>query len=149
MDLNHYLEILSEVSELKLNDIKNQITSIHAALRNIVSSHKPQNDCPKISSNQDIDEVKFLREELRNKNNIINTLLENIFLITRSFLLIKSWKIIIKITFKIINLKLLKDTDLKSGSHPQKKLALFALKMIKNTFYFIEKAFFVLKIFLS
>ena len=28
-DLNHRLEILSEVSELKLSDINNQITSIH------------------------------------------------------------------------------------------------------------------------
>ena len=34
-DLNHRLEILSEVSELKLNDINNQITSIHTALNNI------------------------------------------------------------------------------------------------------------------
>ena len=33
--LNHGLEILSEVSELKLNDINNQITSIHTALNNI------------------------------------------------------------------------------------------------------------------
>ena len=61
-DLNHRLEILSVVSELKLNDINNQITSIHTALNNITSSHKAQNDCPKISSNQDTDEIKFLRE---------------------------------------------------------------------------------------
>ena len=33
--LNHGLEILSEVSKLKLNDINNQITSIHTALNNI------------------------------------------------------------------------------------------------------------------
>ena len=78
-DLNHRLEILSEVSELKLNDINNQITSIHTALNNITSSHKAQNDCPKISSNQDTDEIKFLREELKNKNTIINILLENTF----------------------------------------------------------------------
>ena len=58
-DLNHRLEILSEVSELKLNDINNQITSIHTALNNIISSHKAQNDCPKINSNQDTDEIKF------------------------------------------------------------------------------------------
>ena len=77
-DLNDRLEILSEVFELKLNDINNQITSIHTALDNITSSHKPQNDCPKISSNQDTDEIKFLREELKNKNTIINILLENI-----------------------------------------------------------------------
>ena len=63
-DLNHRLEILSEVSELKLNDINNQITSIHNALNNITSSHKSLNDCPKISSN---DEIKFLREELKKK----------------------------------------------------------------------------------
>ena len=58
-DLNHRLEILSEVSELKLNDINNQITSIHTALNNIISPHKALNDCPKISSNQDTDEIKF------------------------------------------------------------------------------------------
>ena len=58
-DLNHRLEILSEVSELKLNDINNHITSIHTALNNITSSYKAQNDCPKISSNQDTDEIKF------------------------------------------------------------------------------------------
>ena len=34
-DFNHHLEILSEVSELKLNGINNQITSIHTALSNI------------------------------------------------------------------------------------------------------------------
>ena len=33
-DFNHHLEILSEVSELKLNGINNQITSIHTALSN-------------------------------------------------------------------------------------------------------------------
>ena len=84
-DLNHRLEILSEVSELKLNDINNQITSIHTALNNITSSHKAQNDCPKISSNQDTDEIKFLREELKNKNTIINILLENVFSNNKSF----------------------------------------------------------------
>ena len=30
-DLNHYLEVLSEVPQLKLNDINNQITSIHTS----------------------------------------------------------------------------------------------------------------------
>ena len=59
-DLNHRLEILSEVSELKLNDINNQITSIHTALNNNTSSHKAQNDYLKISSNQDTDEIKAL-----------------------------------------------------------------------------------------
>ena len=44
----------------------------------MTSSHKPKNDCSKISSNQDIDEIKFLRKELKNKNTIINILLENI-----------------------------------------------------------------------
>ena len=78
-DLNHRLEILSEVSELKLSDINNQITSIHTALNNITSSHKAQNDCSKISSNKGTDEIKFLQEELKNKNTIINILLENIF----------------------------------------------------------------------
>ena len=34
-DLKHGLEILSEVSELKLNDINNQTTSIHTAFNNI------------------------------------------------------------------------------------------------------------------
>ena len=76
-DLNHRLKILSEVSELKLNDINNQITNIHTALNNITPSHKAKNDRPKISSNHDIDEI--LREELKNKNTIINILLENIF----------------------------------------------------------------------
>ena len=50
-DLNHRLEILSEVSELKLNGINNQITSIHTSLNNITSSHKANNDCSRISSN--------------------------------------------------------------------------------------------------
>ena len=114
-DLNHRLEILSEVSELKLNDINNQITSIHTALNNITSSHKAQNNCPKISSNQDTDEIKFLREELKNKNTIINILLENIFSNNKSFSSyenLEDYKII-KITFKGINLKLPKDTHLK------------------------------------
>ena len=38
--INHRLEVLSKVSELKLNDINNQITSIHTGLDNIASSHK-------------------------------------------------------------------------------------------------------------
>ena len=76
-DLNHRLEILSKISELKLHDINNQITSIHTALDNITSPHKAQNTCSKISSNQDTDEIKFWREELKNKNTIINILLEN------------------------------------------------------------------------
>ena len=84
-DLNHRLEILSEVSELKLNDINNQITSIHTALNNITSSHNTQNDCRKITSNQDTNEIKFLRKELKNKNTIINILLENIFSNNKSF----------------------------------------------------------------
>ena len=67
-DLNHRLEILSEVSELKMNDVNNQITSIHTALNNITSSYKAQNNCPKISSNQDTDEIKLFGEELKNKN---------------------------------------------------------------------------------
>ena len=50
-DLNHRLEILSEVSELKLNGINNQITSIHTSLNNITSSHKANNDCSRINSN--------------------------------------------------------------------------------------------------
>ena len=78
-DLNDRLEILPEVSELKLNDINIQITSIHTALNNITSSHKPQNDCPKISSNQDTDEIKFLREELKNKNTFINYFIRKYF----------------------------------------------------------------------
>ena len=53
-DLNHRLEILSEVSEMKLNDINNQIATVHTALNNITSSRKAQNDCPKISSNQEL-----------------------------------------------------------------------------------------------
>ena len=51
-DLRHRLEILSEVSEIKLNNVNSQNTSIHTALNNITSSHKAKNDCPKISSNQ-------------------------------------------------------------------------------------------------
>ena len=85
-DLNHRLEILSEVSELKLNDINIQITSIYTALNNITSSHKAENDCSRISSNQDTDEIKFLREELKNKNTIINILLESVFSNNKSFL---------------------------------------------------------------
>ena len=111
-DLNHGLEILSEGSELKLNDINNQITSIHTALNNITSSHKAQNDCPKINSNQDTVEIKFLLEELKNKNTII-ILLENIFSNNKNFSSYKSCKIIMKITFKGINFKLPKDSYLK------------------------------------
>ena len=84
-DLNHRIEILLEISELKLNDRNNQITSIHTALNNITSSHKAQNDCSKVSSNQDTDEIKFLQEELKNKNTVINILLENIFSNNKSF----------------------------------------------------------------
>ena len=84
-DLNHHFEVLSDISESKLNDINNQITSIHTALNNITSSHKAQIDCPKISSNQDIDQTKFLREDLKNKNTIINILLENIFSNNKNF----------------------------------------------------------------
>ena len=106
---------MSLVSELKLNDINNQITSIHTAPIDITSSHKAQNNCPKISSNQDINEIKFLREELKNKNTIINILPENIFSNNKSFSSyenLEDYKII-KITFKGINLKLPKDTHLK------------------------------------
>ena len=77
-DLNHRLEILSEVSELKLNDINNQITSIHTSLNNITSFHKANSDYSRISSNEDIDEITFLREELKNKNTIIDIVLKNI-----------------------------------------------------------------------
>ena len=112
-DLNNRLEILSEVSELKLNDINNQITSIHTAINDITSSHKAQNDCPKISSSQYTDEITFLREELKDKNTIINILLENIFSNDKSLSAYENWKIITKITFKGINLKLPKDTHLK------------------------------------
>ena len=84
-DLSHRLEILSEVSQLKLNDINNQVTSIHTPLNNITSSHRAQKDCPKIISSQDTDEIKFLREKLKNKNTIINSLLENIFSNNKSF----------------------------------------------------------------
>ena len=88
-DLNHRLEILLEVPELKLNDINIEITSIHTVLDNITSSHKAQNDCPKISSNQDTDKIKFLREVLKNKVTI-NILLENVFSNNKIFLLMKS-----------------------------------------------------------
>ena len=78
-DLNNPLEILSEVSKLKLNDINNQITSILATLNNITSSHKAKSNCSSINSNQDIDEIKFFKADLKNKNTIINILLGNIF----------------------------------------------------------------------
>ena len=113
-DLKHRLEILSEVSEPKLNNTNNQITSIRTALNNITSSHKAENDYSKISSNQDVDEIKCLREELKNKSTIINILLENIFSNNKDFSSYeKSLKIIIKIRLKKINLKLPKDTQLK------------------------------------
>ena len=113
-DLKHRLEILSEVSEPKLNNINNQITSTRTALNNITSSHKAKNDCSKISSNQDVNEIKCLREELKNKSTIITILLENIFSNNKDFSSYeKSLKIIIKIRLKKINLKLPKDTQLK------------------------------------
>ena len=59
LDRNHRLEILSEVSQLKLNDINDQITSIHTFLNNITSSN---NDYSRISSNEGISEIKFLKE---------------------------------------------------------------------------------------
>ena len=58
-DLNHRFKIPSQLSELKLNDINSQITSIYTALNKNTSSYKAKNDCSKISSNQDIDEIKF------------------------------------------------------------------------------------------
>ena len=58
-DLNHRFKILSQLSELKLNDINSEITSIYTALNKSTTSYKAKNDCSKISSNQDIDEIKF------------------------------------------------------------------------------------------
>ena len=84
-DLSHRLQILLDVSELKLNDINSQINSIHTAVNNITSSQKAQNDGSKISSNQDTDKIKFLQEELKIKNTIINILLQNIFSNNKSF----------------------------------------------------------------
>ena len=49
-----------------------------------------------IRSNQDIDEIKFLREGLKNKNTIMNNLLENIFSNKKHFFLTKTCEIIIK-----------------------------------------------------
>ena len=43
----------------------------NTALNNITSSPEAKNDCSKISSNEDIVEIKFLREELKNKITII------------------------------------------------------------------------------
>ena len=74
-DFKHSLEILSEASELELNGINNQIVCIHTSPNNITSSHKANSDCSRISSNQDISEIKFLWKELKNKNTIINILL--------------------------------------------------------------------------
>ena len=64
----HPIEILLEVSELKLNEINNQTSSIHTSVNNIT----PSNDCSLIISNQDINKIIFLREELKSKNRIIN-----------------------------------------------------------------------------
>ena len=50
-----------------------------------VTAFSTTNDCPNISSNHDIDQIKFLREELKNTNTIINILLENIFSNNRDF----------------------------------------------------------------
>ena len=60
MGLNHRLAVLSEVSESKLNNLNSQITIIHTFLNNITSFHKANNDCSRINSNQDIEEIKFL-----------------------------------------------------------------------------------------
>lgn len=57
---------------------------------------KLKNNCSMIRSNQDIDEIKFLREGLKNKNTIMNNLLENIFSNKKHFFLTKTCKIIIK-----------------------------------------------------
>ena len=117
-DLNHRLEILLEVPELKLNDINIEITSIHTVLDNITSSHKAQNDCPKISSNQDTDKIKFLREVLKNKVTI-NILLENVFSNNKIFLLMKSWKIIIKKKVQGNRFETPKRYSLKNGDKSQ------------------------------
>ena len=71
------------MSELKLDDINNQINSIHTALNNITSSHKAKNHCPKICSNQDINEIKFSREVFSVKK--VFVLLENIFSKSKDF----------------------------------------------------------------
>ena len=105
---------MSEVSELKLNDINNQITSIRSALNNIITlSHKAQNDCPNISSNQDFDEIKFLREELKIKKTTINILLENFFYNNKNFGSYKKLEDNYKNNAQKINLELPKDTHVK------------------------------------
>ena len=60
---------------LKLVDYK---YFAYTSCNKIYSSHKANNNCSSISSNQNIDEIKFLREELE-KSIIIKILLENIF----------------------------------------------------------------------
>ena len=67
-DLNHCLKVLSEVSELKLHEIFSQINSVHTSLSNITSFDKANNGCYRISSNQKINEIKFLRKDLKNKS---------------------------------------------------------------------------------
>ena len=90
--INHRLEVLSKVSELKLNDINSQITSIHTGLDNIASSHKAKSVCSRIISNHYIEEIKSLREELKNKSTINNILLENIFSYNKHFSSYKKMK---------------------------------------------------------
>ena len=104
---------MSEVSELKLNDIDNQITSIRTALNNITLSHKAQNDCPNISSNQDFYEIKFLREELKIKKTTINILSENFFYNNKNFGSYKKLEDNYKNNAQKINLELPKDTHVK------------------------------------
>ena len=86
-DLNHRLEILSEVSALKRNDINKLLAFIVLSL---TSPHLIK------LSTKDIDEIKILREELKNKSTVINILLENTFSNNNNFSFYKSWKTIIK-----------------------------------------------------
>ena len=67
-----------------------------------------------MSSNQDNDEVKLLREELKNKSTIINILYENIFSDDKHFASNKRLEDIIKQTLKKINLNLPKDLNNRS-----------------------------------
>ena len=112
---------------MRLNDINSQITGINTALNNITSSHKAKNDSPKISSSHDIDQIKFLREELKNKNIIANILLENIFSNNKDFSSYKKLEDNYKNNVEKIDLKLPKDTHLKIAI----KLRTMKTQMIK------------------
>ena len=72
-------------------------------LNNIISFHKANDDCSRISSDQGINETKFLRWELKNENVIIDILLRG-FSLEKKFTMVTSkpgYTFVMKHSFKV------------------------------------------------